>query len=82
MGESESEDALMTVANDVFLLSKYFQLEEDQLWQHFTCELFLAGLDSAGLEVNKLSRYFCCEDSYNSLVESYFPTLKVIVNIF
>ncbi len=50
--EAESgDDAVMSAANDIFQLSKYFGLPEDELWRHFSCQLFLAGLDRAGNEV-------------------------------
>ena len=43
---------LTTTANDIFELSNNFGIDEDALWQAYTCQLFYAGLDSIGYEVN------------------------------
>ena len=47
-------ETLTTTANDVFELCNNFGIDEDALWQTYTCQLFHAGLDSIGYEVN------CC----------------------
>ena len=43
---------LFSISNDIFELGSNFNLDDDTLWQSFTCNLFTAGFDSSGYEVS------------------------------
>ena len=51
--EEQVQGELLSSANELFQLCENFNLDDDILWQHFTCSLFSAGLDSSGYEVGE-----------------------------
>ena len=51
--EEEVQLELTSTSNDIFELSNNFRLDDDMLWQNYTCNLFSAGLDNTGYEVSK-----------------------------
>jgi len=48
--EEQVQGELLSSANEIFALCNNFNLDDDILWQHFTCSLFSAGLDYSGYE--------------------------------